>query len=94
MAQAIAETVFDILYLGFALITGLTMLTKGKSRIVKMAGWMTALLGGRGFLSSGTAFLCTLDNRDGSKCSRIGDWEIYYVCHDDGFLSDFILYLA
>ena len=45
MAQAIAETVFDILYLGFALITGLTMLTKGKSRIVKMAGWMTALLG-------------------------------------------------
>ena len=75
MAQAIAETVFDILYLGFALITGLTMLTKGKSRIVKMAGWMT-------------------DNRDGSKCSRIGDWEIYYVCHDDGFLSDFILYLA
>ena len=45
MAQAIAETVFDILYLGFALITGLTMLTKGQSRIVKMAGWMTALLG-------------------------------------------------
>ena len=91
MAQAIAETVFDILYLGFALITGLTMLTKGKSRIVKMAD---GAAGGRGFLSSGTAFLCTLDNRDGSKCSRIGDWEIYYVCHDDGFLSDFILYLA
>ena len=72
MAQAIAETVFDILYLGFALITGLTMLTKGKSRIVKMAGWMTALLG------AGDSF----------------HWEIYYVCHDDGFLSDFILYLA
>ena len=93
MAQAIAETVFDILYLGFALITGLTMLTKGKSRIVKMAGWMTALLGA-GDSFHLVPFLRTLDNRDGSKCSRIGDWEIYYVCHDDGFLSDFILYLA
>ena len=73
MAQAIAETVFDILYLGFALITGLTMLTKGKSRIVKMAGWMTALLG------AGDSF-------------HLGPRS--YVCHDDGFLSDFILYLA
>ena len=45
MAQAIAETIFDILYLGFALITGLTMLTKGKGRLVKLAGLMTALLG-------------------------------------------------
>ena len=45
MAQAIAETIFDILYLGFALITGLTMLTKGKGRLVKLAGLMTVLLG-------------------------------------------------
>lgn len=45
MAQAIAETIFDILYLGFALITGLTMLSKGKGRLVKLAGLMTALLG-------------------------------------------------
>ncbi len=45
MAQAIAETIFDILYLGFALITGLTMLARGKGRLVKLAGLMTALLG-------------------------------------------------
>lgn len=45
MAQAIAETIFDILYLGFALITGLTMLATGKGRLVKLAGLMTALLG-------------------------------------------------
>lgn len=45
MAQAIGETVFDILYLGFALVTGLTLLLKGKSSLVKKAGLMAALLG-------------------------------------------------
>ena len=30
-AQAIAETGFDILYLGFALFSGLTMAAKGRS---------------------------------------------------------------
>lgn len=45
MAQAIAETIFDIFYLSFALITGLTMLIKGKDSLVKKAGLMAALLG-------------------------------------------------
>ena len=45
MAQAIAETVFDILYLGFALAAGLTMLLKGDSPLVKKAGLMATLLG-------------------------------------------------
>lgn len=45
MAQAIGETVFDILYPSFALIAGLTMLIKGNSAIVKKAGLMAALLG-------------------------------------------------
>lgn len=45
MAQAIAETVFDILYLSFAFLSGLTMLAKGTSPIVKKAGLMAALLG-------------------------------------------------
>lgn len=45
MAQAIGETVFDVLYLSFALIAGLTMLIKGSSTLVKKAGWMAALLG-------------------------------------------------
>ena len=45
MAQAIAETVFDCLYLSFALIAGLTMLIKGKGPLVKKAGLMSALLG-------------------------------------------------
>ena len=45
MPQAIAETIFDILYLGFALIMGITMLSKGKEPIVKKAGMMAALLG-------------------------------------------------
>lgn len=45
MPQAIAETVFDIFYLGFALIAGLTMLIKGKNPLVKKAGLMAALLG-------------------------------------------------
>lgn len=45
MAQAIGETVFDILYLSFALIAGLTMLTKGATPLVKKAGAMAALLG-------------------------------------------------
>ena len=44
-AQAIAETVFDILYLGFALFSGLTMAAKGRSPMVRRAGWMAALLG-------------------------------------------------
>lgn len=45
MAQAIAETVFDILYLCFAVSAGLTMLVKGSSPLVKKAGLMAALLG-------------------------------------------------
>ena len=45
MPQAIAETIFDVLYLSFALIAGLIMLIKGKTLLVKKAGLMTALLG-------------------------------------------------
>ncbi len=45
MPQAIAETVFDVLYLGFALTAGLTMLIKGKDPLVKKAGLMATLLG-------------------------------------------------
>ncbi len=45
MPQAIAETVFDILYLGFALTAGLTMLLKGTEPLIKKAGCMAALLG-------------------------------------------------
>ena len=35
MPQAIAETVFDVLYLSFALIAGLTMLVRGRNPLVK-----------------------------------------------------------
>lgn len=49
MPQAIAETIFDICYLGFALITGLTMLMKGKNSLVKKTGLMAALLGAGDF---------------------------------------------
>ncbi len=45
MPQAIAETTFDVLYLSAALIVGITMLIKGKSRLVKKAGCMATLLG-------------------------------------------------
>jgi hypothetical protein len=45
MAQAIAETIFDVLYLSFALITGLILLIKGNNPLVKKVGWMTVLLG-------------------------------------------------
>lgn len=45
MPQAIAETVFDVLYLGFALMAGLIMFVKGKNPLVKKAGVMAALLG-------------------------------------------------
>ncbi|MCI8853345.1 MAG: hypothetical protein HFI31_09495 [Lachnospiraceae bacterium] len=45
MPQAIAETVFDILYLGFAIFAGFTMLRKGRNTLVRKAGSMSALLG-------------------------------------------------
>lgn len=45
MAQAIAETLFDLFYLGFAVITGIILLTRGQAPIVKKAGLMTLLLG-------------------------------------------------
>lgn len=45
MPQTITETIFDIFYLGFALIAGLTMLTKGRTPLVRKAGLMAALLG-------------------------------------------------
>lgn len=45
MAQAIGETVFDVFYLCFALVSGLTMLLRGRTPLVKRAGAMAALLG-------------------------------------------------
>ena len=45
MPQAIAETVFDVCYLSFTIIAGLTMLLKGNLPLVRKAGFMTALLG-------------------------------------------------
>ncbi len=45
MPQAIAETVFDIFYLGFALTAGLTMLIKGKNPLARKAGLMAFILG-------------------------------------------------
>lgn len=45
MPQAIGETVFDVLYLSFAIITGLTMLIKGNQPLVKKFGLMSVLLG-------------------------------------------------
>lgn len=44
MAQALAETIFDVLYLCFALITGLIMLCKGRAPLVRKAGLMAVLL--------------------------------------------------
>ena len=44
MPQAIAETIFDVFYLSFALTAGLTMLFKGSDPLVKKAGLMAALL--------------------------------------------------
>lgn len=45
MPQAIGETVFDVIYLAFAIIAGITMLIKGKSSLAKKAGLMSLLLG-------------------------------------------------
>lgn len=45
MPQAIAETVFDVCYLTFALAAGMTMFIKGKEPLVRKAGLMAALLG-------------------------------------------------
>lgn len=45
MAQALAETIFDVFYLGFALIVGFRMLLSGKTVLVKKAGLMAVLLG-------------------------------------------------
>lgn len=45
MAQGIAETIFDVMYLGFVLIAGFIMLLKGQNQTVKKVGLMAALLG-------------------------------------------------
>ncbi len=45
MPQAIGETVFDVLYLGFALSAGILMLVQGGSPLVKKAGLMAVVLG-------------------------------------------------
>ncbi len=45
MPQAIGETIFDALYLGFAITAGLIMLIKGNQPLVKKFGLMAVLLG-------------------------------------------------
>lgn len=44
MAQAIAETVFDVVYLSFTFGVGLRMIQGQKSRLTTLAGWMAVLL--------------------------------------------------
>lgn len=67
MAQAIAETVFDVLYLSFALIVGLTMLVKGKDPLVKKAGLMGRAARSGDSFPSGSPFLFPVDNRAGGQ---------------------------
>lgn len=45
MAQAIAETLFDIFYLGFDIIIGAILIKKSDKLLTKMFGYMTILLG-------------------------------------------------
>ena len=45
MGQAIAETVCEIPYLSFVIITGLIMIIKRRSRLVRLAGTMSLVLG-------------------------------------------------
>ena len=45
MGQAIAETVCEIPYLSFVIIAGLIMIIKGRSRLVRLAGTMSLVLG-------------------------------------------------
>ena len=46
MMQAIGESIFDIAYLLFAIISGITLLMKAKGRtVIALFGWMTLLLG-------------------------------------------------
>lgn len=46
MVQAVMETVFDVLYLSWAISAGLIMLTRGGSALVKRFGLMAVVLGG------------------------------------------------
>ena len=46
MAQAIMETVFDVLYLSGVIAAGVILLKRaGQNRIVRMFGWMAVVLG-------------------------------------------------
>ena len=46
MMPAIGESIFDILYLVFAIISGIALLVKAKGRmVITLFGWMTLLLG-------------------------------------------------
>ncbi len=45
MYQALVETIFDVVYLSFAMITGILLVSKGKNTLIKLVGWMTFLLG-------------------------------------------------
>lgn len=43
---AIGESIFDVLYLFFAIISGITLLLRSKGRtVITLFGWMTLLLG-------------------------------------------------
>lgn len=47
MAQALAETAFDVLYLTFVIVAGVVLLTKGgKGSLVRKFGAMAIILGG------------------------------------------------
>lgn len=94
MPQAIAETIFDVLYLSFALIAGLIMLIKGKTLLVKKAGLMAALLGAGDSFHLVPRAYALLDNRTGSQCSSAWSWKICHIHYNDNFLSTALLYLA
>lgn len=36
MYQALVETIFDVVYLSFAMITGILLVSKGKNTLIKL----------------------------------------------------------
>ena len=94
MIQAIAETIFDIMYLGFGISVGMIMLIKGKNHLVKKLGCMAALLGaGDSFHLVPRSYALWTTGLE-ANAAALGIGKFITSITNDHFLSGFVFYLA
>lgn len=89
MMPAIGESIFDVLYLIFAITSGIILLVKAKGRtVIALFGWMTLLLGAGDSFHLIPRVLNYWTDADYTAALGVGTWMLFGA---HGMLKEYIL---